>query len=80
MLIITSALHFQLSMPNGDGMAEDTEFIYLPHLDDQRDKELLELLPDYLTEEIGFPRSHVAKFYRKVLDSMAKKIEVVEDE
>lgn len=50
----------------------------MPLLDEQRDKELLDLLPPYLTEEIAFPRGHVGKFYGKVLESMTKKIELVE--
>lgn len=72
------ALHFQLSIANGEDSYEDTEFVYSPLLDDQRDRELLNLLPDYLTEDIEFPRGHVAKFYSKVLESMTKKIEIEE--
>ncbi|KAF2019177.1 hypothetical protein BU24DRAFT_439449 [Aaosphaeria arxii CBS 175.79] len=69
-------LHFQLSVSNGDEAYDDAEFVYSPLLNEQRDAELLDLLPDYLTEEICFPRNHVAKFYMKVLDSMAKRVEV----
>jgi len=39
----------------------------------------LDLLPDYLTEEICFPRAQAAKFYCKVVDSMSKKIVLEED-
>jgi hypothetical protein len=48
-------------------------------LDENRDRELVDLLPDYLTEEICFPRNHAVKFYTRVVESMTKKI-VVEDE
>jgi len=68
------ALHFHLTVAAGTESYEDTEFIYQPLLNDQRDKELLDLLPDYLTEEICFPRGQAAKFYCKVVDSMSKKI------
>lgn len=77
-------LHFHLTVASPSSGAEptafeDTEFVYQPLLNEQRDKELLDLLPDYLTEEICFPRGQAPKFYRKVLDSMARKI-VFEDE
>ncbi|KAI5366298.1 Putative monopolin complex subunit Csm1/Pcs1, csm1/Pcs1 domain superfamily [Septoria linicola] len=58
---------------------EEAEFAYEPVLDESRDRELLELLPDYLTEEICFPRNHAQRFYGKVVESMTKKI-VVEDD
>jgi hypothetical protein len=41
---------------------------------------LLDLLPDYLTEEISFPRGHAAKFFSKVVDSMSKRIILEEEE
>lgn len=72
------ALHFTLSVPP-TGAHDDAEICYNPRLNADRDRDLLELLPDYLCEEISFPRSHVPKFYLKVADSMSKKI-VFEDE
>lgn len=72
-------LHFHLTVAAGSESYEDTEFIYQPLLNEQRDRELLDLLPDYLTEEICFPRGQAAKFYCKVVDSMSKKI-ILEDE
>ncbi|KAL5375640.1 hypothetical protein PMIN06_010520 [Paraphaeosphaeria minitans] len=72
-------LHFQLSvMTDGDSYQEH-EFIYQPLLHEQRDRELIDLLPDYLTEEISFPRAQAPKFYTKVVDSMSKKI-ILEDD
>ncbi|KAI6960009.1 hypothetical protein KC355_g12785, partial [Hortaea werneckii] len=66
-------LHFHLSVANettattpktpSGSSYEDAEFAYEPFLDPHRDAALLDLLPDYLTEEICFPRSHAVKFY-----------------
>ncbi|KAF2029756.1 hypothetical protein EK21DRAFT_67067 [Setomelanomma holmii] len=72
-------LHFHLTVAAGTESYEDTEFVYQPLLNEQRDRELLDLLPDYLTEEICFPRGQAAKFYCKVVDSMSKKI-ILEEE
>lgn len=82
-------LHFHLTISNDSssqnpktpsGLSyEDTEFAYEPLLDESRDAELLDLLPDYLTEEICFPRAHAVKFYTKVVESMTRRV-VVEDE
>ncbi|KAF2877270.1 chromosome segregation protein Csm1/Pcs1-domain-containing protein [Massariosphaeria phaeospora] len=68
-------LHFHLTVatPSAAASYDDTEFVYNPLLNEQRDRELLDLLPDYLTEEICFPRAQAAKFYMKVVDSMSKK-------
>ncbi|KAF1830241.1 hypothetical protein BDW02DRAFT_508081 [Decorospora gaudefroyi] len=73
-------LHFHLTVSTNAQSYEDTEFIYQPLLNEQRDKELLDLLPDYLTEEICFPRLQAAKFYCKVVDSMSKKVVLEEEE
>ena len=48
-------------------------------LDETRDGELLEILPDYLAEGIEFPRVQAAKFYQKMLECMMKRI-VLEDD
>lgn len=84
-----SALQFHLSVGNDattpnpktpSGLShEEAEFAYEPVLDESRDRELLELLPDYLSEEICFPRNHAQRFYGKVVESMTKRI-VVEDD
>lgn len=65
-------------MPPAPPSSDDAEFAYTPLLDAKNDGELMELLPEYLTEEICFPRSSAAKFYAKVLDSMTKRV-VIED-
>lgn len=90
LLFLTLALHFHLSIAHDaatstanpktpSGLSyEEAEFAYEPLLDESRDRELMDLLPDYLTEEICFPRNHAVKFYSRVVDSMTKRI-VVED-
>ncbi|KAL9625766.1 MAG: hypothetical protein Q9160_000086 [Pyrenula sp. 1 TL-2023] len=69
-------LHFKLAVEEGDGKAtsfEETEFLYTPFLDKNRDRDLLAILPDYLTEEITFSREHAAKFYSRVVDALTKR-------
>lgn len=77
MLTFCVALHFKLNVTNeSDGKPmsfEDTEFLYTPLLDQSRDRELLDLLPDYLTEEITFSRQHASKFYGRVVDTLTKR-------
>jgi hypothetical protein len=79
MLTRITALQFQLTITTDGESYEETEIIYNPLFNQQRDKELLDLLPDYLTEEICFPRNQAPKFYMKVVDSMSKKIVLEED-
>ena len=69
-----AALHFKLGIAtNTDESYEDTEFQYTPRLDSDRDRDLLELLPDYLSEEITFSRLNAAKFYGRVVETLVKK-------
>jgi len=71
-------LRFNLSVPvqpePGQSYGE-VEIAYTPVLHEKNDRTLLEILPDYLTEEICFPRSSAPKFYERVVSSMTKKIE-----
>lgn len=86
-----SALHFYLSVaPNaaddktniGAPSYEDMEFTYTPLLDENRDRDLLAILPDYLAdgEGICFPSSDIAKFYSRIVDTITKKIQVMDEE
>ncbi|MCJ1252080.1 hypothetical protein MMC30_009318 [Trapelia coarctata] len=71
-------LHFKLAVATDTSAAtsyEETEFQYTPRLDRNRDRDLLEILPDYLTEEITFSRQHAAKFYSRVVETLTKKME-----
>ena len=90
-LTFITALHFHLSLANDTSASsapktpsgsryEETEFTYEPLLDEGRDSELIDLLPDYLTEDIEFPRHQALKFYHKMLESMMKRVVVEEDE
>ncbi|KAI3332659.1 chromosome segregation protein Csm1/Pcs1-domain-containing protein [Ustulina deusta] len=70
-------LHFKLSIGN-DGSSdkfEDAQFMYMPQLDAARDEELIDTLPDYLVEEITFPRLHAAKFYSRVVKALSERAE-----
>ncbi|KAL9603466.1 MAG: hypothetical protein Q9219_001153 [cf. Caloplaca sp. 3 TL-2023] len=71
---IFTALHFKLGIATtGDESYEDTEFQYTPRLDGDRDRDLLGLLPDYLSEEITFSRLNAAKFYGRVVETLTRK-------
>ncbi|KAF9766485.1 hypothetical protein IL306_001109 [Fusarium sp. DS 682] len=67
-------LHFKLTVESDDTSdnIEDVQFIYQPQLDAGRDDDLMEILPDYLTEEIVFPRSQAPKFYLRVNKSLTE--------
>lgn len=72
-----TALHFKLAIPNeaSEEDPDDSEFMYKPQLDERRDSELIDLLPDYLTDEITFQRPQAAKFYARVLKSLTERID-----
>lgn len=82
--LLQPALHFHLTVASEEeakaaGEAyEDVEFAYTPHLDANRDRDLLDILPDYLMEEICFPRNNAAKFYAKIVECITKKIVIEE--
>ena len=42
-------------------------------LDANRDREMIELMPSYLTEDITFARQNAAKFYGRVVDTLTKR-------
>ncbi|KAF2973344.1 hypothetical protein GQX73_g24 [Xylaria multiplex] len=70
-------LHFKLAI-GIDGSSdkfEDAQFMYMPQLDAARDEELIDTLPDYLVEEITFPRLHAAKFYSRVVKALSDRPE-----
>lgn len=72
------ALHFKLVMENADAAEnyEDVELTYVPLLDKDRDAEMMEVLPDYLVEEITFPRPQASKFYARVIKSLTERAQV----
>ncbi|MCJ1421519.1 hypothetical protein MMC32_007883 [Xylographa parallela] len=68
-------LHFKLAVATDTSATvsyEETEFTYTPRLDSNRDRDLLDILPDYLTEEITFSRQNAAKFYSRVVETLTK--------
>jgi Chromosome segregation protein Csm1/Pcs1 len=70
------ALHFKLYVDQEDAKSlsfEETEFLYTPLLDVNRDREMMELMPDYLRDEITFARQNAAKFYSRVVDTLTKR-------
>ena len=68
------ALRFKLAVAT-QGNYDETEFVFTPIFDDKHDAELIELLPDYLTEEITFARRNAGKFYARVLESLTRRID-----
>jgi regulator of replication initiation timing len=71
------ALHFKLAIETemtGDGYEEE-QVTYRPQLDPSRDQALIDILPDYLVEEITFPRPHAGKFYTRVLKALTERVE-----
>lgn len=71
-----TALHFKLAVDKVDpgDSYENVQFTYLPQLDDSRDEELMEILPDYLVEDLDFPRTSAAAFYAKVTKPLTEKL------
>ncbi|KAJ5675700.1 Monopolin complex subunit Csm1/Pcs1 [Penicillium macrosclerotiorum] len=68
------ALHFKLAVPKvSSSEYESAEFQYLPLLDANRDRDLVNILPDFLTVEIQFSRQQASKFYTRVIDALTKR-------
>ncbi|CAK7198268.1 hypothetical protein SEUCBS139899_000927 [Sporothrix eucalyptigena] len=69
------SLHFKLCIDEEDADNNDSDsaqFVYTPQLDPRRDAALIEQLPDYLVEEISFPRMQAAKFYKRVMQALTE--------
>ena len=60
---------------DGADSFDEAQFTYLPQLDDNRDQDLIETLPDYLIEEITFPRPQAARFYARVMKSLTERLD-----
>ncbi|KAM7185284.1 Chromosome segregation protein Csm1/Pcs1 domain containing protein [Naviculisporaceae sp. PSN 640] len=64
-------LHFKLrECDDVEGPGDEPQLRYMPQLDPNRDRSLMEILPDYLVDEIEFPRAHVDKFYARVVKAL----------
>ncbi|KAJ5580004.1 Monopolin complex subunit Csm1/Pcs1 [Penicillium hispanicum] len=71
---VNGTLHFKLAVPKiSTTDYESAEFQYLPLLDANRDRDLVNILPDFLTVEITFSRQHASKFYTRVIDALTKR-------
>ncbi|KAL7805497.1 chromosome segregation protein Csm1/Pcs1 domain-containing protein [Trichoderma gracile] len=70
-------LHFKLALEDLEAAEsyEELQFTYRPQLDEDRDSDLIEVLPDYLTEEITFPRHQASKFYARVIKSLMERVD-----
>ena len=65
-------LHFHLTTPVQVIDDEEDEITFTPILDHERDRVIISLLPDYLTEEITFSRVNATRFYLKLLGVIMK--------
>ncbi|KAK4210429.1 chromosome segregation protein Csm1/Pcs1-domain-containing protein [Rhypophila decipiens] len=64
-------LHFKLlEVEDLEGAGEEPQLRYMPQLDPGRDRAMMEILPNFLVDEIEFPRSHVDKFYARVVKAL----------
>ncbi|KAH7375758.1 chromosome segregation protein Csm1/Pcs1-domain-containing protein [Plectosphaerella cucumerina] len=71
------SLHFKLTIEK-EGVSEgydETQFTFEPQLDDDRDHDLVEFLPDYMTEEITFPRAHAPRFFQRLTRALEEQSE-----
>ena len=72
---VALALHFKLAIESDNSTRhENGECHYTPLIDTNQDSALLELLPDYLTEEITFPRERASMFYARVVQALSKQV------
>ena len=74
---LSAALHFKLALYSLEEVDnyEDVECTYRPQLDPDRDEALMNVLPEYLLEEITFPRNQASKFYTRVTRSLTERPE-----
>ncbi|KAK4662982.1 hypothetical protein QC763_601390 [Podospora pseudopauciseta] len=61
-------LHFKLTMSSGDG--DESQCEYNPMLDTNRDRALIDVLPEFLVDEIAFPRAQAGKFYQRIMRAL----------
>ncbi|CAI7572694.1 unnamed protein product [Penicillium manginii] len=71
---VNGTLHFKLVIPKTtSGAWEKAIYQYMPLLDANRDRELVDILPDFLMDHITFERQAVTKFYSRVIDALTKR-------
>lgn len=54
---------------------DNVQFTYRPQLDPDRDSDMMDVLPNYLVEEITFMRPQASKFYSRVVKSLTERLE-----
>ncbi|KAI0142781.1 hypothetical protein GGR57DRAFT_485568 [Xylariaceae sp. FL1272] len=71
-------LHFKLAVGSDESSdnLDDAQFTYMPQLNQSRDQALMDTLPEYLIEEIAFPRLQAAKFYSRVVKALSERPEL----
>jgi Chromosome segregation protein Csm1/Pcs1 len=83
LMLTFTALRFNLCVEDpanasGTSSFDEIQMTYTPLLDEKNDQHLLDILEDYLVEDICFPRNHAQGFYTKVRECMVRKV-VMED-
>ncbi|KAI9167261.1 Monopolin complex subunit pcs1 [Paramyrothecium foliicola] len=70
-------LHFKLVLerPDASGDYDAANVTYQPQLDPARDEEMMDMLPDYLIDEIAFKRPHASKFYTRVINALNERLD-----
>ncbi|KAL2368851.1 chromosome segregation protein [Blastomyces gilchristii SLH14081] len=78
---MNGTLHFKLAVAHDleNTSFEAAEFHYFPLLDPNRDRDLVDILPEYLSIDITFPRQHASVFYSRVVDTLTKKSRRTDD-
>ncbi|KAH6688072.1 chromosome segregation protein Csm1/Pcs1-domain-containing protein [Plectosphaerella plurivora] len=71
------SLHFKLTVEKEDVSEgyDETQFTFEPQLDSDRDHDLVEFLPDYMTDEITFPRAHAPRFFQRLTRALEEQLE-----
>ncbi|KAJ5175344.1 uncharacterized protein N7482_001221 [Penicillium canariense] len=68
------SLHFKLAIPKASNLEhEQAECQYLPLLDASRDRDLVNILPDFLVVDITFQQEQTSKFYTQLTAALNKR-------
>lgn len=70
-------MHFKLAL-DSDEVGEnytDAHYTYSPQLDPNRDGDLMDILPEYLVDEITFKRPYAAGFYTRLIKSLTENLD-----
>ncbi|KAJ5090559.1 Monopolin complex subunit Csm1/Pcs1 [Penicillium argentinense] len=71
---VNGTLHFKLAIPKSSSSDYEKDlYEYIPLVDANRDRDLVNILPGYLMDHITFERRAVTKFYTRVIDALTKR-------